>query len=375
MNFIVSSTALLKKLQAISGVLSTNNTIPILDNFLFELSENTLKITASDLESTMTVSLNPEKSKADGSVCIPSKYLLDLLKAFSDQPLTFSVNTDNYTVEISSTNGKYQVTGQNPEEFPKIPELENPLHTEIDANILFNAISKTIFATGNDEMRPVMNGVFFQFSKDDAIFVATDAHKLVKYRRTDVKAEQLSSFIMPKKPLNLLKNILANLDGDVSVNYNEKNAQFSIDDISLISRLIEGKYPNYEAVIPKENPHKLTIDRKEFLNAIKRVSIFANKTTHQIRLTIHGNELLLSAEDYDFSNAAKERLSCQYEGEDMEIGFNSRFLMELINNMDSEAVILELSAPNRAGILLPAENDNPNEEILMLVMPVVLNAQ
>jgi len=372
MKFIVSSTTLLRQLQAVSGVLSTNNALPILDNFLFDVNKNQLKISASDLETTMTTIISIE-SKDAGSIAVPARLLLETLKTFADQPLTFSFDLTKFGIEIISDYGKYKLTGHDGDEFPKLPVLESSSSLELEANVLSSAINKTIFATGNDDLRPVMSGVFCQLSQENITFVATDAHKLVRYRRTDTKAGTASSFIIPKKPLNLLKNALASMDGIVKIEYNNTNALFSFDNSVLVCRLIDGKYPNYEAVIPKENPNKLTVDRVSFLSSIRRVSIFSNKTTHQIRLKIAGSELSISAEDLDFSNEASERLTCQYAGEDMEIGFNSKFLAEMLSNLSCENVNLEMSAPNRAGILLPTENENPAEDILMLVMPVMLN--
>ena len=258
-------------------------------------------------------------------------------------------------------------------EFPNAVTVEDASKTTIMGDILATAISKTIFAAGNDDLRPVMSGVFFQFSQDNLTFVATDAHKLVKYTRADVSATESAEFIMPKKPLNLLKGILAGSDDDVLVEYNDSNARFTFENSVLICRLIDGKYPNYEAVIPKENPNKLVIDRTRFLNSVRRVSIFSNKTTHQIRLKIAGAELNISAEDIDYSNKAEERLSCDYQGDDMQIGFNSRFLTEMINNLNSDNVQLEMSLPNRAGILTPIDGLDEGEHLTMLVMPVMLN--
>ncbi len=372
MKFIVSSTSLLKQLQTISGVLNSNNALPILDNFLFEIDRNQLTISASDLETTMTTTINIE-SKDSGIIAVPAKLLLDTLKTFADQPLTFNVDEKKYGIEILSDYGKYKLTGHNGQDFPKLPGVESPSSLDMDANALASAINKTIFATGNDELRPVMSGVFFQLATDNITFVATDAHKLVRYRRTDAVAQAASSFIIPKKPLNLLKNTLSGVSGNVKIEYNTTNAFFSFGSTNLICRLIDGKYPNYEAVIPKENPNKLTIGRIALLNSIKRVSIFSNKTTYQVRLKVTGSELSISAEDLDFANEASERLTCQYAGEDMEIGFNSKFLAEMLSNLSGENVNLEMSAPNRAGILLPTETENPAEEILMLVMPVMLN--
>lgn len=371
MKFIVSSSYLLKQLQVLGGIINNNNTLPILDNFLFNLDGNNLLVSASDLETTISAQLRVESSEK-GSVCIPARLLLDTLKTFPEQPLTFTVENNNI-VEISSNHGKYALAYANGDEFPRAVELKDPSATVLQGDILATAISKTIFASGNDDLRPVMSGVFFQFSTDGLTFVATDAHKLVKYTRDDVKASQTAEFIMPKKPLNLLKGILAGSEEEVRIEYNESNAKFSFDGTEMICRLIDGKYPNYEAVIPKENPNKLSIDRNQFLNSVRRVSIFSNKTTHQIRLKIAGAELNISAEDIDYSNKAEERLTCDYQGDDMQIGFNSRFLTEMLNNLTSDEVSLEMSLPNRAGILTPIDGLDEGEQVTMLVMPVMLN--
>lgn len=372
MRFIVSSTYLLKQLQLLGGVIGNNNALPILDNFLFELDGNDLQISASDLETTVIGKLQVE-SKDKINIAMPAKLLLETLKTFPEQPLTFVIQ-DNNTVEISSNHGKYALAYVDGDEFPKAVSLEEAKSTQIPSAILSTAISKTIFASGNDELRPVMSGVFFQFSPESLTFVATDAHKLVKYTRTDIKATEVAEFIMPKKPLNLLKGMLATVDSEVSIEYNDSNAKFVFDDIELVCRLIDGKYPNYEAVIPKENPNKLTIERSQFLSSVRRVSIFSNKTTHQIRLKIAGAELNISAEDIDYSNKAEERLTCDYQGDDMEIGFNSRFFVEMLNNLDSTEVQLEMSLPNRAGILTPIDGVEDGEKVTMLVMPVMLNS-
>tara|TARA_B110000046_G_scaffold169627_1_gene188878 strand:- start:2215 stop:3333 length:1119 start_codon:yes stop_codon:yes gene_type:complete len=372
MKFIVSSNYLLKQLQVLGGVINNSNTLPILDNFLFELEHSKLTVSASDLETTMASTLEVE-SESEGSVAIPAKLLLETLKTFPEQPLTFVIE-DNNIIEISSNHGKYALAYSSAEEFPKAISLDKASTTVVSADILATAISKTIFAAGNDDLRPVMSGVFFQFSTESLTFVATDAHKLVKYSRTDVKADETAEFIMPKKPLNLLKGILAGSDDTVSIEYNDSNAKFSFENSVLICRLIDGKYPNYEAVIPKENPNHLTISRNQFLNSVRRVSIFSNKTTHQIRLKIAGAELNISAEDIDYSNKAEERLTCDYQGDDMQIGFNSRFLSEMLSNLNADDVQLEMSMPNRAGILTPIDGLDKGETVTMLVMPVMLNS-
>lgn len=371
MKFIVSSTYLLKQLQILGGIINTSNTLPILDNFLFDLKENKLTVSASDLETTMSTVLDVD-SDSSGNIAVPARLLLETLKTFPEQPLTFVVE-DNNTVEISSNHGKYALAYADGSEFPKTVELANPSSTTIMGDILATAISKTIFAAGNDDLRPVMSGVFFQFSTEGLTFVATDAHKLVKYQREDVSASEVTEFIMPKKPLNLLKGILAGSEEQVNIEYNDSNAKFSFDSTELVCRLIDGKYPNYEAVIPKENPNKLVIARNQFLSSVRRVSIFSNKTTHQIRLKIAGAELNISAEDIDYSNKAEERLTCSYQGDDMQIGFNSRFLIEMLGHLDAEEVSLEMSLPNRAGILTPTDGLDEGEKVVMLVMPVMLN--
>jgi DNA polymerase-3 subunit beta len=312
------------------------------------------------------------ESDSSGSIAVSARLLLDTLKTFPDQPLTFKTEGDN-AIEISSDQGKYDMAYFGGDEFPKAVSLPSPSTTIVPAHILGTAISKTIFAAGNDDLRPVMSGVFFQFSSQSLTFVATDAHKLVKYSRTDVTADQTAEFIMPKKPLNLLKGILGGSESNVTIEYNDANAKFTFDNVVLVCRLIDGKYPNYEAVIPKENPNKLTVDRASFLNSVRRVSIFSSKTTHQIRLKMAGTELNISAEDLDFSNKADERLSCDYQGDDMQIGFNSRFLSEMLNNLSSNEVLIEMSLPNRAGILTPIDGTDEGEQVTMLVMPVMLN--
>jgi DNA polymerase-3 subunit beta len=372
MKFIVNSSALLKELQKLSGVISSNNTLPILDNFLFEITDGKIVIVACDLETTMMSEITTESS-TNGKITIPSKILLDTLKTFSNQPLTFIIDDETKSIEISSDNGNYKLVGQNASEFPKIPSVDSSVNLEIDSDVLANAINKTLFATGNDELRPVMSGVFCELSSENATFVATDAHKLVKHIRKNINSEKTSSFILPKKPLSLLKNNISD-GGTVLFQYNEMNVLFRFNNTTLICRLIDGKYPNYDAVIPKENPNKLIIDKQELLNSIKRVSIFANKTTHQIRFKVAGSELQITSEDLDFANKAEERLSCQYEGEDMEIGFNSRFIIDMLNNIGAKQICIEMSAPNRAGIILPLDGQNDDEETLMLVMPVMLNS-
>jgi DNA polymerase-3 subunit beta len=368
MNFIVSSNTLLRHLQSISGVLNTSNNLPILDNFLFEIENGQLKVSASDLETTMTTTLEVQ-SEENGKIAVPAKMILDMLKNLPEQPCTFLVK-ENFLIEMAYDNGKLKTPGSDGDEFPKLPNIENKSSIKISGDILSKAINKTLFATGNDDLRPVMSGVYCHFSPEDITFVATDAHKLVRYKRPDASADGSSAFILPKKPLNLLKSNIRG-DEEILLEYNDSNAIFTFNDIVIVCRLIDGKYPNYEAVIPKENPNVLTIDRLQFLGSIKRVAIFSNKTTHQIKLKLAGSELSLFAEDIDFANEASERLTCYYDGDDMEIGFNSRFLVEMLNNLDTPEVKLSMSEPSRAGLLAPSNNPNVDEDILMLVMPVM----
>jgi DNA polymerase-3 subunit beta len=342
-----------------------------LDHVLFELAPQQLKITATDLETTISATIQVE-STSEGKLAVPARLLLDTVKTFPEQPLTFS-QADNNTLEISSEQGKYALAYANADEYPQAAEVVDASSLSIQGDTLATAINNTIFASGNDDLRPVMSGVFFQLSSSGMTFVATDAHKLVKYERTDVVAPETAEFIMPKKPLNLLKSVLVGSEEEVTVNYNNSNVQFSFDDTVVICRLIDGKYPNYEAVIPKENPNVMSINRVQLLNTVKRVSIFSNKTTHQIRLRIAGAELHISAEDIDYSNKAEERLTCSFQGDDMQIGFNARFLTEMLTNLSSDEIQLELSLPNRAGIITPVDGLDEGEQVTMLVMPVMLN--
>jgi DNA polymerase-3 subunit beta len=371
MRFIVSTSILLKHLQTVNGASSSSTVLPILENFLFEIKDGNLTISATDLQTSMTTSLKVDTNE-EGKVAVPSKILLDTLKTLPDQPISFHIDDNTFSVEITAGDGKYKLSGENGEDFPKIPVVENASSVNLPASVLSEAITKTIFAVSNDELRPAMTGVLCELSPQHITFVATDAHKLVRYRRTDSKAEKASSFILPKKALTLLKAALPNTDVNVSVDYNSTSAFFKFENINLICRLIDERYPDYEAVIPKNNPNKLIVDRTLLLNTLRRVVIFANKTTHQVRLKITGSELNISSEDLDFANEAHERLSCQYEGEDLEIGFNARFLIEMLGNLSGEEITMELSTPNRAGLLIPQTNDE-NENVLMLVMPVMLN--
>lgn len=371
MKFIVNSAYLLKQLSNINGVITTNPVVPILENFLFELDKGSLTVTASDLQTSMITEMQVE-SKEKGSIAVPARILLDTLKNLPEQPVTFSIDESTYSVEIISDNGRYKLSGENATDFPKVPAVANDFNAEISSEVLARAINNTIFATSNDELRPAMTGVYVNLGEKNTTFVATDGHRLVRYRRADVKSDNGNTIIIPRKALNLLKATLPAENTEVSLSFNMSNAFFRFGNIRMICRLIDERFPDYENVIPTGNNIRMSINRTEFLGALKRISIYANKTTHQVRLKITGSELQISAEDLDFSNEANERLSCEHDGEDIEIGFNARFLVEMLGNMDSEQVRLTMSAPNKAGVILPAEKDK-NEDILMLVMPVMLN--
>ncbi|WP_319482040.1 DNA polymerase III subunit beta [uncultured Draconibacterium sp.] len=374
MKFVVSSTELLSHLSAISKVISSKSTMPILDNFLFQLSETELTITASDLESTLITSLELDNIEGEGAVAVPAKLITDTLKEFPEQPLTFQIDGESYLVEIYSDNGKFSIMGQNAEDFPEQPQLDEEGASSIDVShvVLQKGIEKTLFATADDELRPVMNGIYVELTPDFMSFVASDAHKLVRYRRLDAKAEFESSFILPKKPASLLKNLLPKEEFDVKLEFDDKNAFFTLSNYKLICRLVEGNYPTYNSVIPTNNPNKMIIDRLNFFNTVKRVSVFSNQASNLVKLNITDNQLVVSAQDIDFSISAVERINCEYEGEEIEIGFKSTFLQEILTNISTSDVKVEMSDPTRAGLLLPAENEE-DEDMLMLLMPMMIN--
>ena len=371
MKFIVNSSYLLKQLSAINGVITTNPVVPILENFLFEIDKNRLTVTASDLQTSMVSELTIE-SKEKGNIAVPARILLDTLKNLPDQPVTFSMDESTYAIEISSDNGRYKLAGENATDFPKVPSVSNDFSAVIPSDVLSRALSNTIFATSSDELRPAMTGVYINITDKHATFVATDGHRLVRYRRSDVTTDSGNAIIVPRKALNLLKSTLPTDNTEVSMDFNLSNAFFRFGNIKMICRLIDERFPDYENVIPTQNPIKMTINRGEFLASLKRIAIYANKTTHQVRLKITGSSLQVSAEDLDFSNEANERLACEHEGGDIEIGFSARFLVEILSNLDCDSVKLNMSAPNKAGLIVPAEKSK-DEDILMLVMPVMLN--
>lgn len=370
MKFIVSSSSLLKHLQQISGVINANTVLPILEDFLFEIQDKKLSVTATDLETVMRVQMDIE-SKTNGKVCIPAKILIDSLKNIADQPLTFNIDK-SFAVEITSDNGKYKVMGENPDNFPKEPSADDATSFIMTSSALVTAINKTLFAVSNDDLRPAMTGVFFELAKDGVQFVATDAHRLVRYKRTDAKAAKADSFIVPKKPLNLLKNALPDNDDELSISYNNNHLFVSHGDVQMICRLIDARFPDYKVVIPSDNPYKLIVNKHDFQNALRRVSVFSNKSTNQVALNITGSELQMAAQDVDFSFEGNERMNCQYDGSDLQIAFNAKFLIEMLSAADTDDVKMELSTPTKAGIIKPTELAD-NEDLLMLVMPLMLN--
>ncbi len=370
MKFIVSSSSLLKHLQQISGVINTNTVLPILEDFLFEIEDKRLTIVATDLETVMKVQMEVE-SKTNGRVCIPAKILMDSLKNIPDQPLTFSIDK-NFAVELTSDNGKYKVMGENPDNFPKEPTADDTTPFTLPSSALVTAINKTLFAVSNDDLRPAMTGVFFELNPDYIQFVATDAHRLVRYKRTDVKCPKAENFIVPKKPLNLLKNALPSNEDDITISYNSNHLFVTHGTTQLICRLIDARFPDYKVVIPTDNPYKLIVNKNDFQSGLRRVSVFSNKSTNQVALTISGSELQMAAQDLDFSFEGNERMSCQYDGEDLQIAFNARFLIEMLNAADTSDVKVELATATKAGIIKPTEAEE-NEELLMLVMPLMLN--
>lgn len=374
MNFIISSNILLKGLQNVSGLLSSNSLVPIIENFLFSTDGTKLLVTATDNETRAVVELSPEKINGKGSVAIPPRVLLETLKTFPNIPITINVNEETFAVEINAGEGVYKLAGYNPENYPSIAAIENAKAISMSSIVLQNAVSSTIFACGNDEIRPQLMGVFFEITPDYTNFVATDAHKLVRFRRNDIKSDEAHSFIVHKKPLNLLRNLLSGFDCSVSVEFNNTNVSFRFENYQVVCRLLDGKYPAYEGVIPKDNNYKLVINRNSLISTLKRVAIFANQASHQVRFDVKGQELNISAEDIDYSNEAKERLNCIYDGADIEIGFNSKFFLETLQTLACENITMTLSSPTRAALLIPEETNSAEEDILMLIMPIMLNA-
>ncbi len=371
MRFILSSTSLLRALQQIGGVIASNTVLSVLEDFLFELKGNTLTLTATDLETMMRISIEVAEADGDGRICIPSKILLDYLKNLPEQPVTFAVDEKDLSVEMSSTAGKYRIGGERADDFPKEPAPGETTAFTLPSVTLIECINKTLFAVSNDTLRPAMTGVFFELSNDGISFVSTDAHRLVQARRTDASAPAKDGFVVPKKPLQQLRTVLPADETPLQLSYNASHLFVSNDRLSMSCRLIDARFPDYKAVIPQDNPYKLSIDRQTFLSALRRVGIFANKTTNQVLLDIAGNGLQLSAQDVDFSYEGKETLPCSYSGEDMKIAFNAKLMQEMLQNLDGEEIQLELSTPTRAGIFRPTEKGE-GEDVLMLLMPLMV---
>ena len=373
MKFIISSEVLLKTIQPIIGIIVNNPALPIIENILIELKDNTLSAKATDLETTIINTANVE-SESNASIAVNAKLLLETLRTFPEQPLTFKTNTENNTLEITSEQGNYTLSYINSDEFPNTPEISEAKSITINNKTLENGIKNTLFTTGNDDLRPVMSGVYAELNMTSILFVATDAHKLVKYENCiESENENSASFIIHKKPLQLIKNTINETSDNIQIDYNNTNVIFSFNNMQIYCRLIDGNYPNYSAVIPKENPNHLNVDRISFLNALKRVCIFSNQTTYQIKFSINGNEINLSGEDIDFSNKGQERIKCEYDGQDIDIGFNGKFLIEILNTLESEKINMLFSSPSKAAIIKPDNNETESEKILMLVMPVMLN--
>ncbi len=373
MKFIISSEHFLNTIQPLVSIINTNPALPIVENILIELNANTLTVKATDLETTI-VNTTQVESESNDSIAVNSKLLSETLRAFPEQPLTFKTNESNNTLEITSDQGQYTLSYINSDEFPSTPEIAEPKSISIQSIKLLNGLKNTLFATGNDELRPVMSGVYIEIDNNNIIFVSTDAHKLVKYQNSiESNIDNTTSFIVPKKPLQLIKNTINEMDDTIKMEYNKTNIIFSFKTMQIYCRLIDGNYPNYNAVIPNENPNKLNINRKKILDSLKRISIFSNQSTHQIKVKINGNEITLSGEDIDFSNKALEKIQCEYSGEDMEIGFNAKFLIEVLKTLESDKIYFHFSSPSKAAIIVPDEDAKGVEKIIMLVMPVMLN--
>lgn len=373
MKFVVSSTDFLAHLQTIGRVINSKNTIPILDSFLFTLDQDVLTIKASDGETTLETSMRVADAEGNGLFAIPAKMLVDPIRELPEQPLVFEINDTNLEVFIYFQNGKYNLIGQSGETYPISPELtSNNLSLKTDIDLLLNGVTKTLFATADDELRPVMNGIYFDIEQDSITFVASDSHKLVRFRNTMIHSEMKSSFILPKKPANMLKNILPKEEGEVTIQFDDRNAYFTFSNYRMICRLIEGRFPNYNAVIPQASPFKLIIDRTLLMAALRRVSHFSNQASNLVKLQISENQIVISAQDIDFSTAAEERLTCQYNDSPISIGFKSSFLVEILNNINSTEICLELTDSSRAGVITPLEQ-NQGEDLLMLLMPMMLN--
>ncbi|KAA6344288.1 DNA polymerase III subunit beta [termite gut metagenome] len=373
MNFNISSTLLFGRLQALSRVISSKNSLPILDCFLFRIEDSVLSITAADSETMMVTTVSVNSSTENGAFAVAAKTILDALKELPEQPLDFIVDLETYAIIVKYQNGVYSLMGQNADEYPQeVLVGDDAVRLNINGQVLMGSINRTLFATADDELRPVMNGVYFDITAEDITIVASDGHKLVRYKIVGARGSGQAAFILPKKPASLLKSLLPKELGEIEIMFDQRNAVFTLENYSMVCRLIEGRYPNYNSVIPQNNPYKLTIDRQQLLGALRRVSIFSSQGSSLIKLRLQENLMTVSAQDIDFSTSAEEVLICQYTGSEMNIGFKSSFLIEILSNLSASEVVIELADPSRAGIVLPIEQED-NENLLMLLMPMMLN--
>jgi len=374
MNFVVSSSELNKHLQSVSRVINSKNTLPVLDNFIFELAENKLIITGSDLETTVITNIELDNIEGTGKIALEARKLLDILKEFPEQPLTFNIDNESLVTDLVTETGKFSIAGFSAEDYPVLPDLgSESIDINVTSDVVLSGIEKTLFATANDELRPVMNGIFIEMEEGKITFVASDSHKLVRYIRSDVEVSQQAAFILPKKSASLMRGLLSKDDSIVNLSFDEKNARFTINEYTIVCRLIEGNYPSYNSVIPTDMPNKLLVDRVTLYTALKRVTVFSNQASYLVKLKVTPNELIVSAKDVDFASSGVERAACHYEGDEMEIGFKGTFLQEILANLSSSDVIVQLSDPSRAAILVPQETDTEAEDVLMLIMPMMLN--
>lgn len=373
MKFIVSSTALSSRLQALSRVISQKSSLPILNSFLFELQDGTLTVTASDVETTLATTLEVNESDADGRFAAKARTMLDALKEIPEQPLTIEVNLSTFEMTVSYLNGQFCLMSQDANEYPMNPALgDNAVRIEMDADVLLDGVNCVLFSTGEDPLRPVMNGMYFDVTSENITLVATDGHKLVRYQALSQTGNERSAFVLPKKPANMLKGLLGKDEGKVLIEFDNRNAIFTMQNYRMISRLVEGRFPNYASVIPKNNPYRATVDRMALIGALRRVSICSSQSTSLIKLRLQDNLIVISGQDVDFSTSAEENLTCQYTGTPMNIGFKSTFLIDILNNINAEEVVLELADPSRAGLFVPAEQTG-DIDLLMLLMPMMLN--
>lgn len=372
MQFIVSSSQLLKNLSQIRGVIASNPVLPILENYLIDITDGVLTATASDLQTTAKISMDVDASES-GTVAVPAKIFLETLQNLPEQPITVAIDEDTYSIEITSENGRYKVSGANSVDFPRVPSVANAFSITMDANILNRALSNTLFATSNDDMRPSMSGVYLQLKSDKTVFASTDGHRLVRYQRSDLISPNETAILLPRKALGIVKSLLPSDKTQLKLNFNSSNAFFEFGNIELVCRLIDERFPEYENAIPLNNTNVMTVERLDLLNSLKRISIYSNKATYQVRFSITSTKLTISAEDVDYSNEATESLNCEYNGEDLDIGFSSKLMIEMLSNVSSNLVDLEMSAPNKAALIIPKSLED-GEDILMLIMPVMLSS-